>query len=117
MKDKKLSAGIGDPWTDTAKVQADRRALYQPYTYMEARAGLFSSLFGDGRALVRAAQEKAKPNSERLPEYTDSRLALLEKRVLDTAPVYPELESAALEFWLTKLREHLTADAPGRRLS
>ena len=115
-KDKTLSAAIGDPWTDTAKVQADRRALYQPYTYMEARAGLFSNLFGDGRALVRAAQEKAKPNSERLPEYTDSRLALLEKRVLDDEPVYPELESAALEFWLTKLREHLTADAAGTKI-
>ncbi|HEX4861526.1 MAG TPA: S46 family peptidase [Rhizomicrobium sp.] len=115
MKDKKLAAGIGDPWTDTAKVQADRRALYQPYTYMEARAGLFSSLFVDGRALVRAAVEKAKPNGERLPEYTDSRLPLLEKRVLDDEPVYPELESVTLEFWLTKLREHLTADAAGTK--
>jgi len=115
MKDKKLLAEIGDPWTDTAKVQADRRALYQPYTYMEARAGLLSSLFSYGRAIVRAAQEKAKANGERLPEYTDSRLPLLEKRVLDDEPVYPELEAAKLEYWLTKLREHLTADAPGTK--
>ena len=116
MKDKKLSAEIGDPWTDTAKVQADRRALYQPYTYMESRAGLFSSLFGYGRAIVRAAEERAKPNGERLPEDTDSRLALLEKRVTDAEPVYPELEAAVLEFWLTKLREHLTADGAGTKI-
>jgi Peptidase S46 len=116
MKDKKLSAEIGDPWTDTAKVQADRRALYQPYTYMEARAGLSSSLFTYGRALVRGAQEKIKANGERLPEYTDSRLALLEKRVLDDEPVYPEVEAVKLEYWLTKLREHLTADAPGTKI-
>jgi hypothetical protein len=116
MKDKKLSAEIGDPWTDTAKVQADRKALYQAYTYEEARAGVFSGLFGDARAIVRAAQEKAKPNSERLPEYTDSRLPLLEKRVLDNEPVYPDLEAAVLEFWLTKLREHLTADASGTKI-
>jgi len=115
MKDKKLAAEIGDPWTDTAKVQADRRALYQAYTYMEPRAGVFSTLFGDARAIVRAAEEKAKPNGERLPEYTDSRLALLEKRVLDPEPVYPDLEAAVLEFWLTKLREHLTADSPGTK--
>ncbi|HEX3808404.1 MAG TPA: S46 family peptidase [Rhizomicrobium sp.] len=115
MKNAKLKAEIGDPWTDTARVQADRRALYQPYTYMEARAGVFSDLFGYGRALVRAAQERSKPNSDRLPEYTDSRLALLEKRVLDDTPVYPELEQLTLEFWLTKLREHLTADAPGTK--
>jgi hypothetical protein len=116
MKDKKLSAEIGDPWTDTAKVQTDRKALYQAYTYEEARAGVFSGLFGDARAIVRAAEEKAKPNSERLPEYTDSRLPLLEKRVLDNEPVYPDLEAAVLEFWLTKLREHLTADASGTKI-
>jgi V8-like Glu-specific endopeptidase len=115
MKDKKLSPDIGDPWLDIARVQADRRTLYQPYSYMEARAGLFSDLFGYGRSLVRAAQERAKANSERLPEYTDSRLALLEKRVLDDQPVYPDLEAAMLEFWLTKLREHLTADAVGTK--
>jgi hypothetical protein len=116
MKDKKLAAEIGDPWSDTAKVQADRKALYQAYTYEEARAGVFSDLFGYARSIVRAAQEKAKPNSERLPEYTDSRLPLLEKRVLDNEPVYPDLEAAVLEFWLTKLREHLTADASGTKI-
>ncbi|HVU20937.1 MAG TPA: S46 family peptidase, partial [Rhizomicrobium sp.] len=112
MKDKALSAEIGDPWSETAKVQQDRKALYQAYTMLEARAGVFSDLFGYARALVRSAQERAKPNSERLPEYTDSRLPLLEKRVLDKEPVYPDLEQALLEFWLTKLREHLTADNP-----
>ena len=115
MSDAKLSADIGDPWTEVARAQADRRALYQPYTYMESRAGIFSDLFSHGRALVRAAQERAKPNSERLPEYTDSRLALLEKRLLDNEPVYPALEKVLLEFWLTKLREHLTADAIGTK--
>jgi hypothetical protein len=115
-KDRKMAAEIGDPWTDIAKAQVDRRALYQAYTYMEARAGILSSLFGYGRALVRAAQERPKPNGERLPEYTDSRLALLEKRVLDKEPVYPALEELKLEFWLTKLREHLTADSEGTRV-
>lgn len=115
LNDKKLSAEIGDPWTETAKVQEDRKALYQAYSYMESRAGILSNLFGYGRSLVRAAEERAKPNGERLPEYTESRLPLLEKRVLDPEPVYPELEAQLLEFWLTKLREHLTADAPGTK--
>lgn len=116
MKNPKLKADIGDPWTDIARVQADRKALYQAYVMEEARAGMFSDLFGYARALVRAAQERTKPNSDRLPEYTDSRLPLLEKRVLDNQPVYPELEQVLLEFWLTKLREHLTADAPGTKV-
>jgi hypothetical protein len=66
--------------------------------------------------LVRAAAEKSKPNSERLPEYTDSRLALLSKTILDPQPVYPELEQAALDFWLAKLRENLTVDSDGTKL-
>src|SRR5215469_554063 len=110
-----LAADIGDPWSDIAQVQADYHALYMPYGMMETRAGLGSNLFRFARSLVRAAEEKAKPNTERLPEYTDSRLALLSKTILDPQPVYPDLEQAVLEFWLSKLRENLTADAAGTK--
>ena len=110
-----LAKEIGDPWGDIARAQSSLKALYSAYSFQETRAGFTSDLFGYARALVRAAEEKAKPNGERLPEYTDSRLPLLEKRLLDVAPVYPELEQMMLEFWLSKLREYLTADAPGTR--
>ena len=111
-----LAKGIGDPWAVVAHAQIDLRALYAPYTFMETRAGIQSQLFGYARALVRAAQEKTKPNGERLPEYTDSQLGLLQKRLLDAEPVYPELEQLALEFWLSKLREMLTADSAGTKI-
>lgn len=114
-KNPSLAAEIGDPWSDIAKVQADYRALYMPYSMMESRAGLGSELFRFARSLVRAAEEKTKPNSERLPEFTDSRLAILSKTILDPQPVYPELEQVTLEFWLSKLRENLTADATGTK--
>jgi hypothetical protein len=115
-KNPKLAKEIGDPWADTARAQARLKALYRPYAFLEARAGIQSDLFGYARALVRAAQERVKPNGERLPEYTDSRLALLSKRLLDPRPVYPELEQLLLGFWLSKLRENLTADSPATRL-
>ena len=115
-KNASLAADIGDPWSDIAKVQADYHALYTPYGMMETRAGLGSDLFLFARTLVRAAQEKTKPNTERLPEYTDSRLTLLGKRILDPQPIYPDLEQVTLEFWLSKLRENLTADAPGTKI-
>ncbi|HEY4275300.1 MAG TPA: S46 family peptidase [Rhizomicrobium sp.] len=110
-----LAADIGDPWTDIAKAQTDYRALYLSYGMMETRAGIGSDLFRFARTLVRAAEEKSKPNGERLPAYTDSRLALLGKTLLDPQPVYPELEQVALEYWLSKLRENLTADSPGTK--
>jgi hypothetical protein len=111
-----LAASIGDPWREIAAVQVDRKALGRAFNFQEARAGIGSDLFGYARALVRAAQEREKPNGERLPEYTDSRLALLQKRVLDPTPVYPEMEQMVLEFWLSKLRENLTADAPATKV-
>ena len=115
-KDPKLAAQIGDPWADIAKAQTHIHRLYYRYGFMESRAGIGSDLFHYARVLVRAAAERAKPNGERLPEYTDSRLALLSKTILDPHPVYPELEQVGLEFWLSKLRENLTADSDGTKL-
>jgi hypothetical protein len=115
-KDPKLAAQIGDPWGDIAKAQVHIHELYLPYIYLEPGAGFLSDLFGYARDLVRVAQERPKANSERLREYTDSRLALLEKTLLDPQPVYPELEQLKLEFWLSKVRENLTADSPHTRL-
>jgi hypothetical protein len=113
--DAALAARIGDPWGDIAKAQLRLKALYFPYGLMESRAGLGSDLFRFARALVRAGEERGKPNGERLREYTDSRLALLSKSLLDPQPVYPELEQLALSFWLSKLRENLTADGAGTK--
>lgn len=114
-KNAKLAKETGDPWSDIARAQSDLKALYSSYSFLETRGGFGSDLFRYARALVRAAEEKAKPNGERLPEYTDSQLPLLEKRLLDAAPVYPEVEEMVLEFWLSKLREYLTADAPATK--
>ena len=110
--DPKLAAEVGDPWSEIAAAQADRAAIWPAWYNLEGRAGNGSTLFRYARVLVRAAQERTKPNAERLTGYSDSRLALLEKQILDDQPVYPELEQQTLEFWLAKVRETLTADAP-----
>jgi hypothetical protein len=115
-KEPKLASGIGDPWSDIARVQVARKELNDRYAFMEAFAGQGSDLFAYGRAIVRAAEERAKPNGERLAEYGDSRLALIEKTVLDPRPISVELEQAVLEFWLAKLRENLTADSDATRI-
>ncbi len=111
----KLGRDFGDPWADIEKAQGAAQDLYLANRLIE-RGPTGSSLFSYAKALVRAAQERAKPSSERLPGYADSQLPLLEKEVLDPEPVYPELEQLTLEFWLSKTREYLTADAPGTKL-
>jgi len=114
--DAALAAKVGDPWSDIARAQVRLKALYFPYGMMESRAGVGSDLFRFARVLVRSAEERTKPNGERLPEYTDSRLALLAKNILDPQPVYPDLEQLVLSFWLSKLRENLTADGQGTKV-
>ena len=110
--DPKLKAEIGDPWTEIARAQTERVALAKSYNFLEGRAGYGSALYRYARTLVRAAEERTKPNGERLREYADARLPLLQKTLLDRQPVEPDLEQLKLDFWFTKLREEMTADAP-----
>ncbi len=114
--DLALAREIGDPWSELEAAQAAYAETYLPYRQMEAAAGGGSSLFGYARTLVRAAQERAKPNTERLAEYSEARLPLLEKRLLDVRPTDKPLEEMFLSFWLSKTREYLTTDDPATQL-
>jgi hypothetical protein len=107
-----LRKEIGDPWTTLEKLEPAYASQYPAWFLLEQRAGGGSDLFGKARSLVRAAQERGKPAAERLPEYSDSRLPLLEKQVLDPTPVRPALDELQLSWWLSKTREVLTADDP-----
>ena len=111
----KLGPDFGDPWAVIDKAQAAAQNLYLANRMIE-RGPSGSELFSYARSLVRAAQERTKPSAERLPGYADSQLPLMEKEVLDPRPIYPDLEQLTLEFWLSKAREYMTADAPGTKL-
>jgi hypothetical protein len=110
--DPKLKAEIGDPWGEIETASKAYRDFYDRYAWLERRAGGPSELYHYARTIVRAATERAKPNAERLPEYTESRLALLEKELTDDRPIYPWLEQMNVELWLSKTREYLGTDAP-----
>jgi V8-like Glu-specific endopeptidase len=103
---------FGNPWADiAAATQADRN-LYLARYFALPRGDLFNYAI----TLVRAADERAKPDSERLPEYTESALPLVQKRLLDARPIYPWLNELNLEWSLSKAREYLGADDPETRL-
>lgn len=110
-----LPADFGMPWQAIDTAQDAERALYLRYRFLE-RGPIGSDLFSYARTLVRAAAEREKPSAERLPDFVDSRLPLLQKELLDAKPVHAELEQILLEFWLSKAREYLTADAPETKL-
>lgn len=110
--DPALAERTGDPWGALDAVQPVQARLYPAYSLLEARAGGGSRLFGFAQTLVRAAQERERPSSERLPEYADSRLPLVRQRLFADLPVYPELDTVQLAWWLSKTREILTVDDP-----
>jgi hypothetical protein len=62
--------------------------------------------------LVRYPIESAKPDEERLREYTAANFPSLKQSLTAEAPIYPELEKLTLTFSLTKLREALGTDDP-----
>jgi hypothetical protein len=108
--DPALAAEIGDPWAELEAIQTAVARVYLPYRLLEAEAGRNSRLLEWASNLVRAAEERAKPSADRLPEFTDARLPLAERRLLGPARIVPELEQLNLEFWLLKAREYLGDD-------
>jgi hypothetical protein len=110
--DPSLKTKIGDPWAEVERAVAAYRNFYDDYIWLERRAGVTSQYFAWARAIVRSAEERTKPNADRLPEYGDSKLPLVEKELTDDRPTYPWLEKISLTTWLSKTRERLTVDAP-----
>jgi hypothetical protein len=103
---------LGDPWSEVAKATQAAQALEQPSTFLEGGAGFNTRLFRYARILVRGAEERGKPNGERLREYTDTALPRIEQQLAAPAPVYPELERLTMSFGLERMREWLGPDHP-----
>ncbi len=99
----------GGAWDQIAKAQATAREVY---VRNSALNGIGSELFGIARHLVRLADEKPKPSSERLREYNDSLLPTLEFQLFSPAPIHVDLEVERVESGLSLLVEWLGYDDP-----
>lgn len=110
-KDSRL-ADLGDPWAEIAKATQAARDTDLEYTFIEGAAGFNSQLFRLARAIWRAAEERSKPNEQRLREYTDASLPRLRQQIAAETPIYPELETLTLSFGFERMREWLGPDHP-----
>jgi V8-like Glu-specific endopeptidase len=109
-KNPELKAITGTAWDDIAKAQQTYRNILHPYSFTEGAAGFNSTLYFYARALVRAAAERSKPNTERLREYTEAALPQVEQFLRAETPIYPDLEQVKLSFALERMREWLGPD-------
>ena len=108
------NAGTPNPWDEIAQAMKLQREIYPQLTYLERLRGF---AFGGGlpqtaRVLVRAAEEKPKPNADRLREFRDSALPSLEQQLFSTAPVYKSLETVLLADALAEMQDTLGRDNP-----
>ena len=111
-KNAQLKKDSGGAWDATAKAQTTLRNLYWDYRMLEVGNGFFSQHFGFARTLLRGAEERSKPNAERLKEFGEARLPQVESQLFSEAPIYNDYEIATLSYSLTKLREYLSPDHP-----
>src|SRR5882672_976175 len=92
--------------TSILAAQATRHAL------LEGAQGFNCDSFHLARTLLRAGEERLKPNGERLREFSASGKASLELALLSGKPIYPDLEILTLTDSLTFLAGQLGADDP-----
>ena len=104
--------GGADPWREIEAASARERTLYLQYSFLESGAAFNSGLFRDARLLVRGADERTKRNVDRLREFTEASLPLIQRELYARVPVYPELEVLTLSFSLERMREWLGPDDP-----
>ena len=103
-------ASTGQAWAAIEQAQARYRNLEREFGAIESNRGFMSQHFVFARTLVRGAEERAKPNAERLPGFVDARLPEVEQALFSPAPIYLEFEKLKFGWALTKTRERLGPD-------
>ncbi len=100
------NAGAPDPWDEIVQAIKVNQAIYGNLTYLERLRGV-PPLPQLARTLVRAAEERPKPNPERFREFRDSALPSLEQQLFSTEPIYKNLEIVLLTDALTEMQQSL----------
>jgi hypothetical protein len=79
------------------------------YNMLEGAGAFHSELFGIARTLLRNADERPKPNGERLREFTEAGRESLELALFSDKPIYDDLEELELTDSLTFFVEDMGA--------
>jgi formate dehydrogenase maturation protein FdhE len=101
-----------DPWREIAQAIKTQQEIFPNLSYLERMRAFPSHLAQFARTLVRAGDEKPKPNSDRMREFRDSAVPSLEQQLFSTEPIYKNLETALLTDGLSEMQESLGKDNP-----
>ena len=84
------------PWYQVAGGDQGLGKILDDNSLLERGTAFNSHLFAIARALVRMAEETAKPNPQRLREYRESSRESLTMQLFSEAPIYDDLEIVKL---------------------
>jgi hypothetical protein len=98
-----------DAWDHIAAAYRDYPAMAKRIAFSVVAPSRLATI---ALNLVRYAQETQKPNDKRYDEFRDSKLESFKFSLLSPAPVYPDMEEAALAAWLAEAKNQLGADDP-----
>ena len=101
-----LQRQFGSAWARLAAVQNERARLLLSWNYKYPNG----TYWNFAQTLVRLPVEKAKPNAQRLPEFSDAALVTLPDELFDPSPIYPDLEEVQLTFFFDDLRRQFGPD-------
>ena len=121
-KDAKWKATLA-AYDRIKKAQDETAKILPVYNYYEtsrgraqasyrAPRGFYSNLFKYARRVLRAGDERPKPNGERFPEFRDSYRESLELDLFSTEPVYEDVEQVMLTDSLTDLASRFGSNDP-----
>jgi hypothetical protein len=99
-------------WDKIAEIQKVRAANIRKYQMLEGGSGFSCDLFGIARTLVRAGDERPKPNGQRLREYGESNLPSLKVGLFSDEEIYDDWEIARLTDALMFLCAELGYNSP-----
>jgi len=106
----KMQKEYGDAWETIAKERKELPSYERERRFLESGWGFSSDYFNFARTLVRMAEESAKPNAQRLPEYTDGNRESLEQELYSPAPIYDDFEKMKLANSLALMRDEMGAN-------
>ena len=101
-----------DAWDRIAEAQKIIADIAVRYNLLEGAQSFNSELFHIARTLLRAADERPKPNADRLREFGQAGLESLEFQLFSGKPIYDDFEQLKLADSLTWLAMHLGCDDP-----
>ena len=108
-KDPKLRVEYGRVWEEVEAACQGFRNDYRRYWLLETAATRGSELMRIARGVVRLAEERTKPNEQRLADYRESAIPSLEASLYAAAPITASMEIAVLSDYFKFLGESLGA--------